>query len=202
MTTKAMVGIWDNPEHTKWHAVPVAADGYPDGVGQAIWINYTLVFNKNINELVKWMITDHPEGYGKLAHTNLLYPSLDAFGEWTIPHELRRMISDRANQIQTNHADMAGHLRQIETFVSLAPSYLDRRKTEGYTFITQDSTDEDSRYWSEWTYLIDVYNSTVTVFWGSPASERSEVVDLTKKISAEDWDKVQSKLWGEEDDDA
>lgn len=64
MGTHAIIGAGNL---NRWHGVFVHYDGFPDSLGMTIRTIYHTVFNRNIDDLIRAAIDDHPTGWSEFV---------------------------------------------------------------------------------------------------------------------------------------
>lgn len=189
MTTYCIVGVYNDEEHQRWHAVCVGADGYPSGVGYWLYLNYRHYFGGNLGQLVKRIVEDRPEGWYSIAAKNYMLPALRLNRDYLDVIALCRTLEDAARQSQDEQQrsllrDLANRLDRCP--VAYAPA-------QNCAFITQN-TDREG-YWSEWAYLFDLKAHTLTVFWGGPCDGGpSTTVSLDADLDIAFWEDLWSSL--------
>ncbi len=189
MSTYCIVGVYDDEEHQRWHAVSVGCDGYPSGVGYSLYLNYHHRFAGKLPQLVKRIVEDRPEGWYSIAGKDYMLRVLIFAQEYLSVMARRFRLENAAGQIR--HKILAAFLRALVRMVDRLPVAYAPHQNCG--FITQN-TDTD-RYWSEWAYLFDVKAHTLTVFWGGPLDGGpSTTVSLDAKLDLEFWEDLWSNL--------
>jgi hypothetical protein len=188
MTTHSIVGVYDDAQRTTWHAVPVGADGYPSGVGRSLYLNYRHVFKGDLAALVRRVVEDRPAGWYSVAGKNLFLPAIVQQSDYIAVTEAKHQLVDEARYFQTSSPRLSRWAYRASLQLDAIPVAYPKRWV---AFIDQDRLDED---WAEWSYLFDVPQRQLYVFWGCPNSPFSEAVSLDTDRPEAFWNHLWSSL--------
>lgn len=70
MSTRAIIAVYTNVEKGEWRGTYHHWDGYPTGLGKALWDIYHKHYDGLLSAMVEFIIDAHPEGWSTLAHSD------------------------------------------------------------------------------------------------------------------------------------
>lgn len=80
MSTRAAIGVWVNRKHGCWRGVYHHFDGYPTGLGRALWELYHAHYEDRLSVMVEMLIDNHVEGWSSIVDAD--WSQLPNWLEW------------------------------------------------------------------------------------------------------------------------
>lgn len=135
MSTRAVIARQTDPDNPgRWEGRYHHWDGYPSGLGRALWHAYHFHFHQNLSGMLTYLLdqTDARCGWSTIVDRNLALEPVS-------PEE-----------------DMAGNLDELYGF---PPVSYARRGTEPAWLI-----DQDAETWCEFAYVFNADDRTMTIY--------------------------------------
>lgn len=84
MSTRAVIGVYEDRQAGKWRGTYHHFDGYPSGLGQTLWKLYHELYEGLLPAMLEMLIDAHPQGWSSIIDCDwTLKPTwLDNRGEW------------------------------------------------------------------------------------------------------------------------
>lgn len=84
MSTRAVIAVYSNRELGQWRGAYHHFDGYPSGLGKALWQLYHEFYEGLLPAMIEMLIDAHPQGWSSIVDADWkLRPTwIDDKGEW------------------------------------------------------------------------------------------------------------------------
>lgn len=71
MSTRGIIGVYTNADHTHWRGVYHHFDSYPKGLGKALWDAAQTVWKNDLSGMLHFLIDEHPAGWSNIVCCDL-----------------------------------------------------------------------------------------------------------------------------------
>ncbi|MBL8165415.1 MAG: hypothetical protein JNJ61_25755 [Anaerolineae bacterium] len=134
MATRALIGIYEAGKGSSWRATYHHWDGYPTGLGRALWRIYHDIYPGLLSAMMEFIVDAHPEGWSTLAGRDF---------------RKRPTWFDGSVEMMLKEQGMAWY--------ELPPLAYKYRGDDPMP------ADETSNFGQEWAYVFDLQSNTMTI---------------------------------------